>query len=212
MEFSWLQTFGARWIMNTYAWDGNFKVLCSSDGDGRVRIWWTWWDVWMLTLKQSFTPQKSNIDAKIAILKGSCLFQTVILGIHVSFRESMSSKMRFWKVTKTTLNLWAKGWDKLKYVETLTSKVLIGMDTWQTPSKPMKRWWKLKRWRLTIQDPNKSDEAHAFKPWIIIIICNISNRAFHHTKNCWVGFPNFFPFPGHIWVYAHYVKQSCSFV
>ncbi len=32
------------------------------------------------------TPQKSNIDTKIAIFKGSYLFQTIILGIHVSFR------------------------------------------------------------------------------------------------------------------------------
>ena len=34
------------------------------------------------------TPQKSNeLIPKIAIFKGSYLFQTIILGIHVSFRE-----------------------------------------------------------------------------------------------------------------------------
>ena len=32
------------------------------------------------------TPQKSNIDTKISIFKGSYLFQTIIFGIHVTFR------------------------------------------------------------------------------------------------------------------------------
>ena len=37
---------------------------------------------------RTLTPQKSNeLIPKIAIFKGSYLFQSIILGIHVSFRE-----------------------------------------------------------------------------------------------------------------------------
>ena len=66
------------------------------EGQKRIPSWGTTivekrtWDqfIYCIIFELIATPQKSNIDTKnIAMFKGSCLFQTIILGIHVSFRE-----------------------------------------------------------------------------------------------------------------------------
>ena len=72
------------------------KKQRSSRGAKRIPSWGTTivvkrtWDqfIYCIIFELIATPQKSNIDTKnIAMFKGSCLFQTIILGIHVSFRE-----------------------------------------------------------------------------------------------------------------------------